>query len=583
MDNSSDNASNDYMDVDDEKSEFDIDEFAKEFENDLDKLFVSEDEITNEKISKHALSLIFKKKTFPTEEIDRRTTLFLKEARTKEIECFDYEHTCNKKFCDPHPVTDYTWNGNLIKRKDCGFLGINPDIYYCKRGLFHECGQSCPGKNSKQYNDFACEITGIGKDSGFTSFETEKKSYWSIFTPRVLARDNSDVLHSINKKLSKERDMELNKFAIDFLKRFKKVEKIDISELKNKSSRIKNSTRQILNKCNWLGKNSDEINKLHEIYLFDIKCKKTDVYPDEKTKRRNKKTRKRTKKSEGTYLLIYEFYDFLTHSITKEQVAIQYGLISCSKIISKAYKLSSTKTLKNIKDILNLVKVTESLFLNGLLPGLARIFNQTKSFYEYHQYLLAKGAKYIDMCRRRRKLIDLNKYFFLTSFDEQKNCEKDLKCCMKKDVDFWKYDKPFSVLRTDITSFPTFNEIRRYLGYIFAIYTLVKTSGSYKVKRRTIDHSEIVVGAMYLLSKGYSLYKIENCHDCYIPKIQEIGRPGYLPFESEFSLILGIKRSISKSHKIGIQCIKDSVEYHSTTGMKPKEMRDYILNFSKII
>ena len=100
-----------------------------------------------------------------------------------------------------------------------------------------------------------------------------------------------------------------------------------------------------------------------------------------------------------------------------------------------------------------------------------------------------------------------------------------------------------------------------------------------KQKRRTIDPAELVMGVLYSLSKGVSLFKNYRCHETYIPKIPKLAKVGYLSFGSQLSLNTGIKKKLTSTHREGEKCIKEMVNYYNSMGWSGRKFRNLVKKF----
>lgn len=517
-----------------------------------------------------------------------------------------------------------------LTKQQCYEIGLDPHLFLCKRGIFHVCSQMCPGDCPGIRQDNICFKTGVTKSHMFSSFDSKNED--DIISANIanrrkkIKRTNSNGERQIRRfpktgskmneeqkknfsEINKDRyqdakirskciDDEINE---DYFKRLQLINeasipmspfqpinpKIIFKRKIKKKNRLKKSTKLLINmkKITWT---KDPFMVIRKFTLQEP----IQIHNDT-SKKKNKKLKRSFKFP--IYILDRELYDFLTSKVTLEQLSIQFGTLSFYKVFKKmAYEYFQGNT-KQMKEFLHrhgpIIKSTENVILRGLLPGLARLERQMEYFKEYYRFLMAHAKQYIAYCRRgngiNRIPIDIQFHAHLTDFNAQQHNVVNLHDYMmrhdtpEKEQEFWdsRTNLKTHLQKPNYTEWPTWKFLKEIIPQVIAIDCLVKDSHSNKNKRKTVDPTEMALGALCCLRDGVFIYKQFCTHEQYIPKIKQLDKSGVFLYLNELRKILKI-RGISKSHIQGERTIRNAMEWYNENGISGKEIMDYIQSFN---
>ena len=446
-------------------------------------------------------------------------------------------HKCSKSFCQPKNAKALGYSKN----------DLNFYMFMCKYGQYHDCSPGiCPGDM-----DFSCSISGIGKDHGYSGFETEKKSYKNENT-RLIHRDNNSYLHDENRELSEMRDKGLNMDLFNYIEYCSSIDKIREGEIKSdyfeeifKKNRLKKTTKNLI---------KETIKMKQKTAILKVFTCSVPLYCNNREGTNLFKY--------GVYLTFDEVFIHLKRFLTAEQYGIQFGYISYRSMLKRSINCS------NNPDEMRIIEIIEAVLLKTL-PGLYRLENCLV----YYRHLHAKCKQYVHYCSINDILPNYHKLYDTLNLGKQRNNERLIHELVNQPQEDYFKDR-FFFERYDYTKWPTWENWKNIIHHILRIWILVSKTGANKnTSRKTKDPSEVILGAIYLLKSGDCCkYMPLNSYDIYIPKISYLNDGCVLMFMNELSKIT---EDALKSHNQGNKIIIEAIQYLSKY-YSPKEIYDYI-------
>lgn len=515
-----------------------------------------------------------------------------------DVQQIDIDHDCSKDYCSPKCIKHFT---KTVKK----YPKVNPNIFICKYGKFHDCNEICPGK-AQLDKTVSCCISGYVKHSGFnSSLEYNDPTNWIKNVRNANAksrrrrrkrglkipyqrkrkdclgiyRDNTATLLGLNGVYSVKRDNLLNKLTYDKLKKQIMNKRmvdlkmgVEIFKIKVKKNRLKQSTRQVLKSntipLEFIIQNSDALDlqepgsmsekkmvKQHYKMLIQYDTSyliKLYVYlmiiP---IKLNNVCFKKAMKKKRDN---IYPIF-FGSESL--------FFYVKCKLDIKTLYMQLRNKVFHDLvseyteDDDLSLLM--ERIVLK-ITPGLSTLKN-IKNIQNNYVYLQLLAKNYIYDCLCKGKRISLPKLYNILSYDIQLNNEKTLNTHVSVNgKEYWDmYTEQPLFLRQQVIPFLQFEELKYIYAFVLKVWTMIFNSGSLnKCKRKTKDPMEIILAAIaFAKDEGICKYNKYNCYNIYIPSVLFLSKPGYLLFENKFNNIN--KRSL-RSLGDGCNIVYDVVE-----------------------
>jgi len=486
------------------------------------------------------------------------------------VKFYDMEHDCHVNFCKPRNILNFIPKN----RSHClNVLKLNPDIYFCELGKFHDCSNDfCTG--TKIENDCSCSKTGLSKNHGYSAFETEKRGYCgqSIHPRKIIHRDNWEFSISRNRLVSMKRDDVLNRNKLIYMESLVDINKSSEQRKKKKRAKpsikknhMKKNSKTLMNENNseklqFSNFKYDNVKDLRKIFQNFEKISKLRmlVFRQQIPIKINNFSLKKNEKQKHPDLFNYPIYFsserlhfFLKSKVSLEQIAIQFQHLSYWKMFKKKM-INKGIGSKIYMKYENIIKITEKILLH-LLPGLIRL-RKFLYFQNYFGYLHTKAKQYVLYCAQNNIIVDFHKIYETLNFDLQKNNERPLEELINGG------NHTFENVSYIYDKWPNWKQWKGLVEFVLKIWDLVNLSGSDKKgKRKRKDPSEIALGALCLAqSEGVMKFGDLNTYEVYIPKIRLLSNPGYLKFKNELSQIF--KRAM-KSHNHGEKIIISSISY----------------------
>jgi hypothetical protein len=505
---------------------------------------------------------------------DKKTKKYLSHYVVKIQSNDNIEHECNYKLCNPKNIKMIFphFNDEL-----CYKNGLNPNIYICKYGKFHDCSDNyCFGIFIN--NCCTCLITGKSKFYGYSSFETEKQDYCavSIFKPKIIIQDN--WAGSLSKKgvISKKRDNELNYCSDSEKKRKEQLVKSvpkEVLKLSVKKNHVKKNSKLLLKeelqkikriKMGWRYLNYNDVREINKLYnllkkyneKIDVKLmvilQQLPIKINNVNFKKDKKIKISNKNKMFKYPIFFyseTLYNYIYNKCTIEQFAIQFRILTYWDHLKK-----NTKNIKKYESFKLIINIIEKMLLK-LLPGIQR-FNGFNHYRNYYCHLHTKAKRYILHCSINKEMVDAQKVYDILNIDNQLNNETTLDSILN----FNETKINDKNICYQLDNWPTWKQWKTLVTYILKCWVLVSMSGGDKKnKRKCKDPCEIVLGALYLLGyEGVMKFGSYRTHTILLPRINCLCEPGYLLLKND---LCKLNKSSTKNHSLGSKIIISAMNY----------------------